>query len=206
MGSGIVTSLARPGGNLTGTSNLGYELAAKEYETLVEVAPKVRRIAYLSFDRDNVSERTLAAVQAAARSRHGPEAVGVVVASNATSRRYWWLSLCGAATAGATMDAQGKLLGDIIQTPFFFQEDGRNPSIQNWNCLQLFPRDGWGFALPPTNTRPESDLRVMVNLPNKGARDSVVNVSPPATRTGRGCAALSVVPMPSSPTRFDHQQ
>jgi hypothetical protein len=100
------------------------------------------------------------------------------VASNATSRRYWWLSLCGAATEGATMDAQGKLLGDIVQTPFFFQEDGRNPSVQGWNCLQLFPRDGWGFTLPPTNTRPESDIRVMVNRPGTDSRGSVVNVSP----------------------------
>jgi hypothetical protein len=101
------------------------------------------------------------------------------VPSNATQRRYWWLVLCGADTLGATMDAGGKLLGNIIQTPFFYQDDGLNPSVEGWNCLQVFPRDGYGFPLPPTNTTPESDVRVMVNLPDTAIRDSVVNVSPP---------------------------
>jgi hypothetical protein len=104
--------------------------------------------------------------------------VSFEVASDATSRRYWWMSLCGAATAGATLGADGALLGDLVQTPFFHQEDGMNPSVKSWNCLQVFPRDGWPFDLEPTNTRPESDVRVMVNLPNKAERSSVVNVSP----------------------------
>lgn len=101
------------------------------------------------------------------------------VASNATQRRYWWLVLCGAGAPGATMDAAGKLLGNIIQTPFFYQEDGLDPSVEGWNCLQIFPRDGYAFPLPPSNTNPESDVRVMVNLPDKPIRENVVNVSPP---------------------------
>jgi hypothetical protein len=100
------------------------------------------------------------------------------VSSNATQRRYWWLVLCGAAAAGATMDERGLLKGQIVQTPFFYQPDGRNPSVLGWNCLQVFPRDGWPFDLGPTDTRPESDLRVMVNVAGAGDRDSVVNVSP----------------------------
>ncbi len=101
------------------------------------------------------------------------------VSTNATQRRYWWLVLCGAGEPGATMSADGKLLGNIIQTPFFYQEDGLDPSVEGWNCLQVFPRDGWGFPLPPDDTNPESDIRVMVNLADKAIRDSVVNVSPP---------------------------
>lgn len=100
------------------------------------------------------------------------------VPSNATARRYWWLSLCGADRMGETLDENGHLLGNIIQTPFFYQNDGKNPSVEKWSCLQLFPRDGLPSPLPPTNTRPESDLRVMVNVPNAGERDSVRNVSP----------------------------
>jgi hypothetical protein len=100
------------------------------------------------------------------------------VATDATQRRYWWLVLCGAEAAGATMDASGTLTGNIIQTPFFYQDDGRNPSVEGWNCLQIFPRDGWPFPLPPGDRNPESDVRVMVNLPSKPVRDSVVNVSP----------------------------
>ncbi len=100
------------------------------------------------------------------------------VASDATQRRYWWLVLCGAAEPGATMDADGMLLGNIIQTPAFSQDDGLDPSVEGWNCLQVFPRDGYGFTLPPTETNPESEVRVMVNLADMPLRESVVDVSP----------------------------
>ncbi|MCC6811076.1 MAG: hypothetical protein IT381_26845 [Deltaproteobacteria bacterium] len=100
------------------------------------------------------------------------------VHSNSTQRRYWWFVLCGAAAAGETMDANGLLKGLIVQTAFFYQPDGRNPSVAGWNCLQVFPRDGWPFDLGPTDTRPESDVRVMVNTAGAGDRDNVVNVSP----------------------------
>lgn len=100
------------------------------------------------------------------------------VHSNSTQRRYWWLFLCGAETAGATMGSDGLLKGLIVQTAFFYQEDGRNPSVDGWSCLQIFPRDGWPFDLAPEDTRPESDVRVMVNTANAADRDSVVNVSP----------------------------
>ena len=104
------------------------------------------------------------------------------VPTNATGRRYWQIQLCGADTAGNTMDASGELKGDIIQTAFFFDLDGLDPSAQGWNCFQIFVRDGWPVTLPPDDAYPQSDLRVMVNLPGKlGAdvRTSVVNVSPP---------------------------
>jgi hypothetical protein len=100
------------------------------------------------------------------------------VASNSTSRRYWWLHLCGAEIPGATMDAQGKLKGSIIVTPFFMEDDGKNPSVEGWNCLQIFPRQGWPFDLPPGNTRPESEIRVMTNRAGNLGLSNVVNVSP----------------------------
>jgi putative tryptophan/tyrosine transport system substrate-binding protein len=42
---GLVQSLARPGGNITGLSNLAPELAAKKLELLKEITPKVSRVA-----------------------------------------------------------------------------------------------------------------------------------------------------------------
>jgi len=44
---GLVTSLARPGGNITGLSILSPELDGKRLELLKETAPKIIRIAYL---------------------------------------------------------------------------------------------------------------------------------------------------------------
>ena len=47
VGSGLVVSLARPGGNLTGLSNQLPDLTAKHLELLKEVAPKISRVAVL---------------------------------------------------------------------------------------------------------------------------------------------------------------
>jgi putative tryptophan/tyrosine transport system substrate-binding protein len=48
VGSGLVASLARPGGNVTGVSTGNVELAAKRLEMLKQVAPDITRIAILS--------------------------------------------------------------------------------------------------------------------------------------------------------------
>ena len=45
VGSGFVTSLARPGGNITGLSTLSPELSGKRLELLKEVVPKLSRVA-----------------------------------------------------------------------------------------------------------------------------------------------------------------
>jgi putative ABC transport system substrate-binding protein len=47
VGEGLVTSLARPGGNVTGLSVMGTDLAAKRLELLTAVVPGLRRIALL---------------------------------------------------------------------------------------------------------------------------------------------------------------
>ena len=47
VGSGLVTSLARPGGNVTGLSNLVSELSGKQLELLKAAVPQVSRVAVL---------------------------------------------------------------------------------------------------------------------------------------------------------------
>ena len=44
---GLVDSLARPGGNVTGLSNVSPELMGKRFQLLKEIAPKVSRVAVL---------------------------------------------------------------------------------------------------------------------------------------------------------------
>jgi putative ABC transport system substrate-binding protein len=52
VGAGIVTSIARPGGNVTGISSLQTELAAKRLEVLQTLAPTVRRVWLIYYQLD----------------------------------------------------------------------------------------------------------------------------------------------------------
>ena len=47
VGSGLVASLARPGGNVTGLSNLSFELNTKRLEILKDAVPKLARVGLL---------------------------------------------------------------------------------------------------------------------------------------------------------------
>jgi len=47
VGSGLVKSLARPGGNITGLSNLVADMNNKRLEMLLGILPKLTRVAYL---------------------------------------------------------------------------------------------------------------------------------------------------------------
>ena len=64
--TGLVESLARPGGNLTGLTSLGVELSRKRLELLTEVVPRGSRVAVLwdganPNNRRNVQEADMAA-------------------------------------------------------------------------------------------------------------------------------------------------
>ena len=50
--SGFVASLARPGGNITGNSNINPELTGKRFELLREIVPKLSRVAFLGHSGD----------------------------------------------------------------------------------------------------------------------------------------------------------
>jgi ABC-type uncharacterized transport system substrate-binding protein len=63
---GLVESLARPGGNLTGINILIVELATKRLELLRALVPTATRIAVLVNQADPVTENQLREVQAAA--------------------------------------------------------------------------------------------------------------------------------------------
>jgi putative tryptophan/tyrosine transport system substrate-binding protein len=67
VGSGIVASLARPGGNITGDTFFVTELVAKRLEVLKDAIPRVRRVAVLA-NPDNAGMRlSLQATEVAAR-------------------------------------------------------------------------------------------------------------------------------------------
>src|SRR4029453_9570615 len=53
VGSGLVASLARPGGNITGFASLGPEIEAKTLALLLELLPGMQRVGLLRADSTN---------------------------------------------------------------------------------------------------------------------------------------------------------
>ena len=67
VSAGIVASLAKPGGNVTGFMAFDYEIAAKWLELLKEIAPNVTRVGAIRDPTVTASIGQLAAIQSAAR-------------------------------------------------------------------------------------------------------------------------------------------
>ena len=68
LATGLVASLARPGGNLTGVSTSATELAGKRLELLRELRPNLARLAFLGAANDPNTRTFLEETQAAADS------------------------------------------------------------------------------------------------------------------------------------------
>jgi putative ABC transport system substrate-binding protein len=68
VANGLVASLARPGGNVTGLSSQGDDLAGKRLELLRDVVPDLRRVAILANVGNPFSVVELGEGQAAART------------------------------------------------------------------------------------------------------------------------------------------
>ena len=68
VASGLVATLARPGGNITGVTALGQELAGKRLEVVKETVPKLSRVAVLSNPVNPDSGLSLKGMEVAAQA------------------------------------------------------------------------------------------------------------------------------------------
>ena len=68
VATGIVASLARPGGNITGISSLGPELASKALELMHEIKPSIKRVAVLANASAAFTKPMLEQLQSGARA------------------------------------------------------------------------------------------------------------------------------------------
>ena len=68
VGSGLVASLARPGGNVTGLSSQTVDLGGKRLDILREIVPGLRRLAIMANVGNSANVLDMREVQAAARA------------------------------------------------------------------------------------------------------------------------------------------
>ena len=68
VATGLIASLARPGGNVTGESSGGAEVAGKSIELIRELIPAVRRVGVLADESDPFAKPYVAQISQAARS------------------------------------------------------------------------------------------------------------------------------------------
>jgi putative ABC transport system substrate-binding protein len=68
VGNGLVASLSRPGGNVTGLSNQGTDITAKRLELLRELAPRFGRLAVMGHIGNPAILLEMAEVETAARA------------------------------------------------------------------------------------------------------------------------------------------
>jgi putative tryptophan/tyrosine transport system substrate-binding protein len=107
VGSGLVASLARPGGNVTGLSIQSVDSVSKRVELLRDVVPNLHRLAVLADESNPVIRREVEEVQAAAH------ALGVEVAPLDVRRAD------DIAPAFAALDGRAEALY-VTNAPLFF--------------------------------------------------------------------------------------
>jgi putative ABC transport system substrate-binding protein len=83
IGAGLVPSLARPGGNVTGNSSISVEVTGKSFELLKEVAPERRRVAVLWNPANAVFQNQMVKEAEAASRRLGLQ-VQIIAARDAS--------------------------------------------------------------------------------------------------------------------------
>jgi putative ABC transport system substrate-binding protein len=66
VGHGFIASLARPGGNITGLSNLSPELSGKRLELLKEIVPRLSRVAVFGTSTNPGNKQALNEIEVAA--------------------------------------------------------------------------------------------------------------------------------------------
>ena len=117
IGSGLIASLARPGGNVTGLTSLAPELDRKRVELLRELVPSARRIAFFGNDQNSAELIGFRGVQSVA-AEIGIEAVFV----NAPSPASFDIAFAKMASMSADV---------AIVTPTPTNIEGRSQIVEN---------------------------------------------------------------------------
>jgi putative ABC transport system substrate-binding protein len=178
VGDGLVASLARPGGNLTGTTFLGPQLLPKHLELLKEASPRISRVAILwnpgAFAESTMGEMLKEAEAAAATLQirlhrievRSPEELERAV--SAATRE----------PADALVVAPSTMLFNLRRRIVALAVKHRLPSVfNNRQAVELGGLIGYGASLPRLIRRTATYVDKIL----KGARPADLPVEQPTT-------------------------
>ena len=171
--AGLVKSLARPGGHMTGITMLAFELVGKRLEALKEAVPKVSRVAVLSSPAHPGEQRELAETQRTARD------VGITLVYHQVSNT----ADVNAALEATTKDNANALLAfpdpvtssHRVQIADFARKQ-RLPSVFGWSD---YVESGGLISYGPDHNALWRRLTVYVDKILKGAKPGDLPVEQP---------------------------
>ena len=143
VGTGFISSLARPGGNVTGVSNLDAGLAAKRLQLLKEVVPRLSLVAVLRNPTNPIGEIQFRETQAAARSLGIPIQLVDVRDSNELESAFSVMAKARASAFFALADplfsSQGKKIGNLATTSRLPSVFARIESVDSGGLMAYGP-------------------------------------------------------------------
>ena len=171
--SGLVASLAHPGGNVTGLANLTFELAPKRLELLKETVPNLSHVAVLWSPDTRNSAQGLPETEAAARS-FGIKVQSINVKGPDDLQRAF--SVMRKEPVGAFILLRSPLILSQLKRIVEFEAQNRLPAMYD---DRAFPEGGglmsYGTLLDDLNRR----LATYVDKIIKGAKPSDLPVEQP---------------------------
>jgi putative tryptophan/tyrosine transport system substrate-binding protein len=175
VGDGLVASLARPGGNLTGVSFLAAELNPKRFELLSDLVPQARVIALLVNPNFPTTESVIREVLDAAR----PNGVQLHILKASTE------SEIEAAFAALIQRQAGALF--VNSDPFFFQRREQLSALAARHAvpaiydLREYATAGGLISYGPSVTAAFLQLGIYAGKILKGAKPADLPVVQPTT-------------------------
>jgi putative tryptophan/tyrosine transport system substrate-binding protein len=173
LGTGLVTSLARPGGNITGLSTMLPDLASKRLELLREIIPSLRRVGFIGSTHDPATVLFMRETRQAAQGS-GIEVVELLITDSAELD-----------SAMATLARQG--CQAIIMQPLFLAHRQRIAELQLQHRvpvisdLPIFAAAGTLLSYGPDTRDTFERMARYVDQLLKGAKPGDLPIEQPST-------------------------
>ena len=170
---GLVESLARPGGNVTGFTQIAAQLAGKRLELLKETVPKLSRVAVL-WDPQNTGSKEIWEASQRQAKELGLQLHSLRIKSAAELEGGFKDAV--KAGSGALAGTSGALLGSLQKQTINLAAKNRLPAIYH---RQSYVANGGLMSYGPDDVEPYRRAALMVDKILKGAKPADIPVEQP---------------------------